>query len=104
MFLTGFPCDKNCDNAVSIILSAAEKYDIPLEFNANGLRRGKFDFPDGRRYQYPHERFWNELKGSAQRVIIGSDCHIPDLVYDNECTKALDICNNLGLNVINNIF
>ncbi len=104
MFLSEFSWDKNCDKAVSIILSAAEKYDIPLEFNANGLRRGKSDFPDGRRYPYPHERFWNELKGSNQRVIIGSDCHIPDLVYDNECIKSLEICTDLGLNVIENIF
>ncbi len=104
MFINELAWDTNCTKACDIILSAAEKYDIPLEFNANGIRRGKSDFPDGKRYPYPHERFWSELKGSKQKVIIGSDSHVPEQIYDESFRTSEQICSELNLNVIKTLF
>lgn len=104
MFLNRLPYDKNCDKACDIILSAAEKYDIPLEFNANGIRRGRQMYPEGMRLPYPHDRFWKQLKGSKQRVIIGSDCHTPEQIRDNAVIAAEKMCMELDLNLIDNIF
>ena len=104
MFINELAWDKNCTKACDIILSAAEKYDIPLEFNANGIRRGKSNYLDGNRYPYPHERFWGELKGSKQKVIIGSDSHVPEQIYDESFQTSEKICRNMNLNVIKTIF
>ncbi len=104
MFINKLAWDKNCDKACDIILSAAEKYDIPLEFNANGIRRGISSFPDGERLSYPHDGFWSQLKGSKQKVIIGSDCHIPEQIRDNAITLAEQMCRGMKLNVIYDLF
>ena len=53
-----------------------------LEYNANGFRREKKFYPDGTRYQYPHPAFWEMVKGSGARVLVGSDCHNPSQVWD----------------------
>ena len=95
-----FAWDKNCDKACDLILSAAEKYDIPLEYNASGFRKGISDFPDGRRYQYPDDRFWKLISGSKIRVIIGSDCHRPEQLYDDAVVYAEKKCAELKLNVV----
>ncbi len=103
MFRNNFSWDRNCDKACDIILSAAEKYSVPLEFNVNGLRRGFCSFPDGIRYQYPHERFWKQISGSSQKVIIGADCHIPEQLNDAYITMAEKMCTDLKLNLIERV-
>lgn len=100
MFRNAFAWDKNCSRACDIILTAAEKYAVPLEYNVNGLRRGISSFPDGTRYPYPHERFWKQLSGSRQPVLIGSDCHVPEQVYDDKVKLAEQLCAELQLNII----
>lgn len=104
MFINELAWDKNCDKACEIILLAAEKYNVPLEFNANGLRRGESLYPDGKRYPYPHFRFWERLRGSRQKVIIGSDSHIPEQIYDESMLRSEQLCADLNLNVIKSIF
>ncbi len=103
MFINELAWDKNCEKACDIILSAAEKYDIPLEFNANGIRRGIMTFPDEQRFPYPHDGFWRNLCGSRQRVFIGADCHIPEQLNDSAIMLAQQMCKGLKLNLIDNI-
>ena len=52
------PWDENCEEASRIIMNAALKHGTVLEFNANGVRRGLKEFPDGIRYPYPIRKFW----------------------------------------------
>ena len=78
--------------------------DIPLEFNANGIRRGQRYYSDGMRYPYPHEKFWGHLRGSKQKVLIGSDCHTPEQIRDNAVIIAEHMCSKMDLNVIETIF
>lgn len=87
-----------------MIIGSAEKYNIVLEFNANGYRRGKVIYPDGERYQYPDVRFWNMVRDTNIRVIIGSDCHEPHQVFDEKVEFAYKTASSLGLNVIETIF
>lgn len=91
------PWDRNCDAATDIILEAAAVTDTVVEFNANGFRRGIHDYPDGRRYMYPHPAFWNKVCGSGIRVIVGSDCHEPQQVWDESMTKAHERLAALGI-------
>lgn len=104
MFKIHLDWDKNCDRACEMILSCAEKHNFPLEYNANGLRRGLQSYPDGIRYPYPHEAFWNRIKGSKIPIIIGSDAHITEQIRDRAVIMAEEITYKLNLNVINNIF
>lgn len=92
-----FAWDRNCDAAVDLILDAAALTDTVLEFNANGLRRGLHDYPDGRRHMYPHMNFWKKVSGSGLRVIIGSDCHEPCQVWDDCMVRSLQTLNEIGI-------
>lgn len=66
-----------------MIIDTALSTDTILEFNANGFRRGIHDYPDGKRFMYPHKAFWEKVSGSHVRVIVGSDCHNPAQVWDD---------------------
>lgn len=89
--------DKNCDKATDIILDAAVACNIPLEYNANGIRRGIWDFPDGKRYPYPHKSFWRVAALSGVRVIVGSDCHEPNQVWDESVKRSYKNLKKLGI-------
>lgn len=95
-----FAWDKNCDAATEIILDAAAQTNTILEFNANGYRRGLHDYPDGKRYMYPHVNFWRKVSGADFRVIIGSDCHDPSQVWDECMPKAQQALRELGITPI----
>ena len=104
MFINAFPWDKNCQKASEMIIKCARKNESILEFNANGYRRKKFPFPDGERYPYPHMKFWEMVRDTELRVIIGSDCHEPNQIFDDKVELAYKTADSLGLNVIDTIF
>lgn len=103
MFINELQWDKNCEKACDMIIDCAEENNIILEFNANGLRREKRDYPDGNRYPYPHKAFWEKVSGRNIRVIIGSDCHIAEQINDNYVQLAKEMTKELNLNVIDTI-
>ncbi len=98
--INSYRWDKNCDEAVDIILEAAARHDAVLEFNANGLRRGIQDYPEGKRYMYPHRKFWEKVPGSGIRVIVGADSHEPNQIWDGMMDKALEVLEELGIQPI----
>ena len=85
-----FAWDKNCEKASEIIISTAEDTKTALEYNANGLRRGIQQFPDGLRCPYPHRRFWQMVSASRVAVFVGSDCHNPAQVWDTTVDMAYE--------------
>lgn len=104
MFINNFAWDENCEKACDIIISAAEANNYILEFNANGFRRGINEFVDGSRLQYPHKKFWDKVAQTQTRVIIGSDCHNQEQVWDQVMENAHTIAHEWNLNIIENIF
>lgn len=60
------------------IIKAAEAYHLPLEINGNGFRKGKIQTPQGVRYLYPLEQFWEIAAHYQIQVLINSDAHQPD--------------------------
>lgn len=92
-----FSWDKNCDLAVDIILSAADKTGTILEYNANGFRRDIHEYPDGARYMYPDIRFWQNVARTDIPVIVGSDCHNPSQVWDQAMDQAYRELESLGI-------
>lgn len=92
-----FAWDRNCDLATDLILDAAAETGTILEYNANGFRRGIQDYPDGRRYMYPHKLFWRRAAAAGLRVIVGSDCHEPKQVWDACMLRSLSDLAELGI-------
>ena len=68
-----------------------------LEYNANGLRRGLKEYPDGERYMYPHENFWLRAAKSGLPVVVGSDCHNPTQMWDSCMDAALENLKRYGI-------
>ncbi|MGL4972186.1 MAG: histidinol-phosphatase [Culicoidibacterales bacterium] len=92
--------DETCIKVSKAILQAAQDLQLPLELNANGLRKGLQDFADEKRYPYPHYRFWELAKDYDVPVVINSDCHHYQEVYDQAVEQAHMIAKELGLRVV----
>lgn len=92
--------DPICERVSRSILEAAQTLQIPIEFNANGLRKGLQPFIDEQRYPYPHLRFWQLATEYDVSVIINSDCHHYDEIYDAAVEKAYSIARQLGLRTV----
>lgn len=103
MFMNCFAWDRNCDKACDIIIDAAVNTNTPIEYNANGIRRGQQDYPDGRRDPYPHPKFWTMAKEAKLKVLVGSDAHSPEQVYDEFMELAVKRTEDFGLDIISEI-
>lgn len=100
IFINDLPWDENCEKACDIIIESALRHDTILELNANGFRRGIMTYPDGNRYPYPHNKFWEKVAKTNLKVIINSDCHKPEVMWDAYMDQAYEYAKNLGLNII----
>lgn len=104
LFLAGIQTlEKKHIDVITRICIQASKYNVPLEFNANGIRRGYFEFEDGTRFMYPDLRFWEIVKLHNVDVVISSDAHTVEHVLDDAVNAAFEYCNRLGLNVISDV-
>lgn len=98
-----YPWDKNMERATDIIINGALKYDVILEYNANGYRRGVKDFVSGERYMYPMPEFWKKVSEAKAKVIVGSDSHNPKEIWDDAIEKARKDLKDLGISFIETI-
>ena len=98
IFVNDLAWDQNCELASDIIIEAAIK--TPLEFNANGLRRGIQAFCDEERYPYPHPKFWSKVAKTNISVLINADAHHPSNIYDDKMELAYKLVDEWGLNLI----
>ena len=84
-------------------MQAAVQHDLPLEINANGVRKGLIKDGDIMRYRYPWRPFWEIAGEYGAKVLCNSDAHTPA-----ELLLKVDACHEfaaeLGLNVINDSF
>jgi len=72
------------------IILAAKEAGIPLEINANGIRKGMIRVNNKFVYRYPREEFWNLVRIHNAKVIISSDAHNPDLLYDEAVIATVE--------------
>lgn len=65
------------------IISAAVKYDMPLEINVHGTLRNRHR--NGKIYlDYPCEYFWKEVSKTNIKVVLGGDFHSKDEIGNIE--------------------
>ena len=86
------------------ICRAAEKMKIPLEINANGIRKTYERHPDWDRYMYPYREFWEVAGQYNVKCIIGSDAHDYKILEDKAMEDSRRFAEELGLSIIETIF
>lgn len=79
------------------LIQAAEKYNIALEINANGIRKEKFKLGDETRFKYPRKEFWELVKKSKVKTIISSDAHSPKYLFDEAVLEAYKFARDIGV-------
>ncbi|MGL5915531.1 MAG: histidinol-phosphatase, partial [Culicoidibacterales bacterium] len=92
--------DETCTKVSKAILQVAQDLQMPLELNANGLRKGQQQFADEQRYPYPHYRFWELAATYTVPVLINSDCHHYREMYDEAVVQAHTRAQQWGLQVV----
>ena len=80
------------------ICKASLLYDIPLEINLGGIRKGLSQVGNEKRYLYPYIPFWKIVAHYKCKVVIGVDAHNPKDFMGDEYSIALKIIRELGLN------
>lgn len=100
IFMNRYAWDENCEAACDLLVEVCEANDFALEWNANGIRRGIHSFDDGERWQYPHQKLWEKVAGTSIRVIVGSDCHNPKLMWDEAVKMSWEKAAAMGLNLV----
>ena len=95
-FLCNYPWNAKAEEITEKICDLSLKHDIPLEYNANGLRS---DIT-----KYPHFDFFEVVKKKGVKVIVGSDAHHPKLLGDKYFMQCIEEVNKRELNVVDTIF
>ncbi len=91
---------KEADEAARIIAKASLETGIPLEINANGMRRGAYMCDGHIRYPYPYWRFWDIVAEIGAKTIIGSDAHSPKQLCDEKFIESEAFAREHGVNLI----
>lgn len=86
------------------IVLAAKKYNVLLEINANGIRKGRISVNGKTLYRYPREEFFMLAKKHEAKCIISSDAHKPEYLYDEAIENAVKFSRRLGLIVEEELF
>jgi len=100
LFLYRFAWGKVAEKIAHTISEASVKYNVPLEFNANGVRRGTIETKQGTRFIYPRKEFWDIVKTYNCKVIVNSDSHYFTEHDDEAYHLTHKLAKEWGLNVI----
>lgn len=98
------PTDEMYEELRKIIIAAKEK-DIPIEINANGVRKAvnQDNCHDFHCLRYPKYKFLQMVKELNAKVHISSDAHSPDALYDFAMDRALELAKELDLNLVDEL-
>lgn len=103
-FMQHIDFDLDCKKISSDIIDCCIKYDIPMELNIGGLRRGIQNINGKERYQYPTDDFFKLVKNRNGKVIIGVDAHCPDDLKDEKnYNYLLDMVKRLDLKLVDEL-
>lgn len=95
------PTEEMYQALLPIIKASVEK-DVPLELNANGIRRAAYEdnCTGFDCLRYPRIKFLKMAKELNAKIIISSDSHNIDSFDDWAIEKAIELSKSLNLNVI----
>ena len=100
LFLFGYrenQFDSTCEEVTRQICEAAIRNNVYLEVNCNDAR---YCLKEGIEFRYPREEFWRIASGYKQlKIVIGSDAHKPERLYDEAVIYVEDWVQRMGLNI-----
>ena len=102
IFLSQIPSiEDNSDalRAINMITQAAAKAGVPLEFNANGIRRGVIHKQGKSYYHYPRKAFFKQAEKHGCKIILSSDAHEPDNLHDYAIDEAKRLIDEWGITI-----
>lgn len=83
------------------IIEAAIRNNVYLEINANGLKNTKKYGKDENDWLYPYYEFWQIAREYKElKIIIGSDAHNPEDLYNDNVKAVLKFAEALGIKVL----
>lgn len=92
--------DKHCEEVSRMIIEAAIKNNVYLEVNANGPANSRKYGVNGSDWLYPLKEFWTIAKEyPSLKIIIGSDAHDPNNLWNQDVSDVYSFTKGLGLNV-----
>ena len=101
LFMIGYThFDDDVKTVCQRICMKAKEYDIPLEINGGGMKRGLFSYDGEMLYQYPNARFWEIASEVGNKVVIGLDAHNPDDFNDILYDQLKIFAGELDLNLV----
>ena len=89
--------DDECVKCSKEIINAAIKNDVYLEVNANGIHNTHRDFPLYKNYAYPREEFWELVRETDAKIVIGADAHSPEALGNDVVEDAIRFAEELKL-------
>jgi len=92
--------DQDAKNIAYNIAKTAKEHNVLLEYNANGYRKKTVKTGKGIQHVYPRSEFWAIVKEVGTKTILSSDCHLPELLYDDTVKRAEEDYKKLGLNEV----
>lgn len=106
LFINGYKdIDLYAESCIKRICEAVERNDCFIEFNAGGIRNNKnFDADGNPLYAVPNDKFWKIVETTNVKVIIGSDCHLPEELADSAFHKAHELIKKYNVNLKYKIF
>lgn len=75
--------DSDCKKVSRSLIEACMAYDIPLEINVAGIRNGKKEIGNEKRWRYPTDDFFNLVGKYHAKCIFGVDAHAPEQLSDD---------------------
>lgn len=75
--------DSDCKKVSKSLIEACMAYDVPLEVNVAGIRNGKKDFANTKRWRYPTDEFFTLVGKYGAKCIFGIDAHAPEQIADD---------------------
>ncbi|MGI6781960.1 MAG: PHP domain-containing protein [Acholeplasmataceae bacterium] len=90
--------------ALRPMIKECVKLNIPIEINANGIRRAfleqKLDPYNYNNYRYPKPKFWQMVAEEGGVGLVASDAHDPKVLHDFAIEIAYQFAKDLKVNVI----
>lgn len=95
--------DDVCTKITHRLAKIAIKYNLPIELNAQGMRRGTRI--KSRPYAYPFIEFWKIIATEYPTIpiIISSDAHSPEALNDDAVNKCIELASTLKLNIVESL-
>lgn len=80
--------DQDCKKISRELIETCIAYDVPLEINVAGIRNGKKNYKNKKRWVYPTEEFFALAGKYSAKCIFGQDAHAPKHLGDDVADYA----------------